>query len=256
MEPFKSTSAVMDLPVIGSIATMPTRAETFSVALKNILPQVDKLFVFLDGFDAIPDIIRDEPKCHITQLAAEEGLHASSRFLAPHLFGSEAVVVIFDDDILYPDNYVSTIKTALSKHGESSVVGFHAAIFLPPHNSYARDKINIGFLMRLDDQPIVHTLGCGTAAFLSSVFCPNPRHWKHHFMDDLYIAIEALKSGLSMIALTREANWLGALAENQPDSIWRSTQKNDRIQSFLMRYLLTQYIQSTNNRFLPPTTAS
>jgi hypothetical protein len=66
-------------------------------------------------------------------------------------------------------------------------------------------------------------------------------------MDDLYLAAEAVKANLKMVALKREANWLTPLAENQDDSLWRATQRDDRAQSYFMRDLLTQYVQPTWN---------
>jgi hypothetical protein len=247
MEKHDNTSHIVNLPVIGSIPTMPSRADTFSKTIHSALSQVDKLFVFLDGFEEIPSELRNLPKCHATILPKQGNLHASSRFLAPLLFGSDAVVVLFDDDILYPPDYVSRIRLALAQYGDKAVIGFHGTIFMPPHHSYVRNRYFFHFSSKLDNDLNVHELGCGTAAFLSSTFRPNPATWRHHHMDDLYLAAEAVKANLKMVALKREANWLTPLAENQDDSLWRATQRDDRAQSYFMRDLLTQYVQPTWN---------
>ncbi|MGO8754033.1 MAG: hypothetical protein ACLQHK_02235 [Gallionellaceae bacterium] len=247
MENRSNTSPISNLPVIGSIATMPSRADTFYKMIHGALSQVDKLFVFLDGFDEIPAALKNQPKCHATILPKQGNLHASSRYLAHHLFGSDAVVVVFDDDILYPPDYVSRIRLALAQYGNKAVVGFHGAIFMPPHHSYARNRHNYHFALKLDNDMNVHELGGGTTAFLSSIFRPNPATWRHHHMDDLYLAAEAIKSNLALIALKRETNWLTPLAENQDDSLWRATLEDDRAQSYFMRDILTQYMQSTWN---------
>ena len=44
-------------------------------------------------------------------------------------------------------------------------------------------------------------------------------------------------------ATKREAGWLVALAEDQDDSLWLVTCRNDRTRTAFMRYLLMQYIQ-------------
>ncbi len=235
------------LPVIGSIATMPSRANTFKKTLNSILPQVNQLYVFLDGFEEIPLELLKQPNCHITLLPQQGSLHASSRFLAPHLFGSDATVILFDDDILYPPDYVAQAKLALAQYGGKAIIGFHGTIFLPPHLSYARNRHTFHFATKLDMDTHVHELGCGTAAFHSSKFRPDPATWRHHQMDDLYMAAEALKTKLSLISIKREANWLTPLAENQKDSLWRATQQNDRAQTYFMRDLMTQYVQPTWN---------
>lgn len=237
--------SIPDLPIIGSIATMPSRARTFSKTLNSVLPQVDKLFIFLDGFDEMPPSIRDLPKCHTTMLPKEQNLHASSRFLAPRIFGSEAVVCFFDDDILYPADYIQKIKHALVKYGDRAVVGFHGVIYLPPHRSYVRDRHTYHFAAKVNRDLTVHELGCGTAAFLSSVLLPDPTAWRNHNMNDIFLAAEAVAAGLKMVALKREATWLTALAENQDDSLWRATKSDDRMHSDFMRDLLTLYARPT-----------
>jgi len=246
MQRHESASSIVSLPVIGSIPTMPSRGSSLSSVIHAVLPQVDRLFVFLDGFEDIPAELRDHPKIQPSLLPRQETLHSSSRYLAPHLSGSDAVIVLFDDDILYPPDYVSSIKLALAQRGGQAVVGYHGAIFMPPHQSYSQHKHTFHFAQGLDRDVYVHELGSGTAAFVSSVFRPNPESWRHHNMDDLYLAAEALKAGLQLIALKREHGWITPLAENQDDSLWRATLRDDRVQSNFMRDLLAHYVQPTS----------
>jgi hypothetical protein len=231
---------IMSLPVIGSIPTMPTRRNSFTTVVRDVLPQVDKLFVFLDGFEDIPSELRDHPKIQPYLLPKQESLHSSSRFLAPRLFGSDAVVVLFDDDIQYPPDYVATIKLALAQFNGRAVVGYHGTIFAPPHQSYARHRYTFHFKRRLGKNQHVHELGTGTAAFVSSVFRTDPEKWRHNNMDDLYMAAEALEANLQLVALKREPGWITPLAEKQDDSLWRATVLDDRVQSHFMRDLLAQ----------------
>jgi hypothetical protein len=41
---------IASLPRVASIATMPSRINTFQLVMKEILPQVDLCYVFLDNF--------------------------------------------------------------------------------------------------------------------------------------------------------------------------------------------------------------
>ncbi len=232
-------ASVRKLPLIGSIATMPTRADTSPKALASILPQVDRLYVFLDGFDEVPGLLRARPKCHPVILVAPDNLHASSRFLAPGMFGDDAVILTFDDDILYPPGYVATLVAGLAAR-VSTLVGYHAARFQPPHESYVRDRHILPFNRETQQIFPVHELGCGTLGFLSAEFSPDPRAWLHHDMDDLYVAAEACRAGLALESLPRPARWIRALATNQPDSLWNQTLKDDRRQSALMRFVMAQ----------------
>src|SRR5262249_12775264 len=162
------------------------------------------------------------------------------KFLAPHLFGSDAVVMFFDDDILYPPDYVARTRRALTEYGGRAVVGYHGSIFTPPHESYSRHRHTFHFKRGLDKDKDVHVLGTGTAGFVSSVFRPDPESWRDKNMNDLYMAAEALKARLRLIALKREPGWIRPLAEKQDDSLWLSTRLDDRIQSQFMRDLLSE----------------
>lgn len=221
---------------------MPTRSDTFPKALESILPQVDHLYVFLDGFEAVPAFISTNPKCRPFILDPADSIHASSRFLAASLFGENAVICIFDDDILYPPGYTANIVAAIGERGPNVIVGFHAARFQPPHASYVSDRHMLPFNRETRQVFRVHELGSGTLGFRSDTFAPDPRTWRHHDMDDLYVAAEAHRLGLALEALPRPGRWIRALAFNQPDSLWNQTLKDDRRQSALMRFVIAQAI--------------
>ena len=242
MTGIKAPGASRRLPVVGAMATMSSRTGTFPAALASVLPQVDRLYLFLDGFESIPAEIRAQEKCFAVVTREPGNLHASSRFLAPRLFGSDAVICLFDDDILYPEGYVQRIAAALDEFGGEALVGFHAFLYLPPHRSYVRDRLMIGFPRSLTAPRRVHELGSGTLGFLSSRFSPDPTSWRYHDVDDLYVAAEANRSGLFKIALPRPQGWIRPLAANQEDSLWRATLKDDRRQSEIMRYVIAQHL--------------
>ena len=73
----------------------------------------------------------------------------------------------------------------------------------------------------------------------TAAFAPDPRTWRHRGMDDLYVAAHARRAGLPLVAVARPAGWLKRLDGDQPDSIWRATKRDDRVQSELMRYVLS-----------------
>lgn len=229
----------MTLPLIGALATMPTRAATLARMLDGAAAQVERLFVFLDGFDAVPEQVAANPKCHAVPLGRDASLHASSRFLAPGLFGRDAIVCIFDDDILYPPDYARRLAARLAAHGGRAIVGVHGGLFTPPHERYVRDRRTVRFFDALEHESPVHVLGAGTIAFSTAAFAPDPRRWRHGGMDDLYVAAQACRAGLPLLAVARPAGWLKQLDGDQPDSIWRATKRDDRVQSELMRYVLS-----------------
>jgi hypothetical protein len=238
-----TNSSAADFPVMGALATMPTRISSLYQMIEGVLPQVDRLYVFLDGFNSVPEILQNKSKCIPIMISPGDRLHHANRFLAPHLFGAAAIIVIFDDDILYPPNYVRVLREALRQYQYRAVVGIHGNIFWPPHRSYVKDRVTYHFSAALASDTTVHQLGGGTVAFLSTMLQFNPEFWRHPQYNDLCLAAESIKANLPMISLRRGSAWLQPIAEGQPDSVWHSLQRDERLASSLMRRLMRCYFE-------------
>jgi hypothetical protein len=237
----KPTTAVASLPRVAAIATMASRVETFQKVLPAIRAQVDHVFIYLDGYSAPPSFLQGLDRVSVRRAEDVGDLHASSRFLCLQDLTTATVVAVADDDIVYPPDYVDHLVDMLQQVEGRAIVGVHGRIFVPPHRSYVRDAGIIGFAMGLAQPRHVHELGTGTCAFISGHLDVDPRGWDRSDMDDIIVATEAQRRGLPRIAVAREAGWLKAYAENQPDSLWAKTQIDDAEQSRRMRDLLGLY---------------
>ena len=233
--------AVSSLRKVATIATMPSRAPGFQKVLAAIRPQVDHVFVYLDGYDAPPGFLHGMDGVSVQRAEDLGDLHASSRMLCLQRLPSPAVVVVVDDDILYPPDYVDTLAGMLHHMEGRAIVGVHGRIFLPPHESYVRDAMVLHFNNGLEKPCHVHELGVGTCAFVSSALDVDPRQWDRYDMNDITIALEAQRRGLARVAVARAADWLNPYAQSQPDSLWAKAQKDDTEQSRRMRQLIGCY---------------
>lgn len=239
-----TTDAAVDvssLPRVAAIATMPSRAETFEKVLAAIRPQVDHVFVYLDGYDTPPAFLRETDGVSVQRAEAVGDLHASSRFLCLQQLSTPAVVAVVDDDIDYPEGYVERLVAVLAEAQGRAVVGVHGRIFIPPHRSYVRDAMQLHYGAGLTQACQVHELGVGTCAFVSTALDVDPRRWDRCDMNDITIATEAQRRGLARIAIAREGGWLRPYEQDQPDSLWLRTQRDDSEQSRRMRGLIGLY---------------
>lgn len=232
---------ISHLPRIASIATRPARLQTFKAMLPAIHDQADRVFVFLDEYDHVPEFLTRLARVSVRTADAIGKLHASSRFLCLSELEGRAVVACVDDDILYPPDYLERMSTVLERRGGDAVIGVHGRIFLPPHRSYVHDASVFPFFAALPRPRQVHELGIGTCAFVSDRLDIDPRGWDRTDMDDIVVALEAQKRNLQRVAIARPAGWLKPLAQNQPDSLWRKAQDDDAEQSRRMRALLALY---------------
>jgi hypothetical protein len=229
---------VRSLPRIGSIATMPSRAESFAEVLPRLLPQVDRLFVYLDGFSAPPAAVEGHSKIAVFRAEECGNLHSSSRLLPLTFLETPGIFMIFDDDILYPPDYVATLVEGLAVRGGRAIVGFHGTRFKPPYRSYVRDRISLHFKVLLEADAEVDELGTGTCAFLADVFPVDPREFPHVNMDDIVLAIEAKRRGLPRIALRRSTGWLPPYPKPPIESLWARTMENDATETGLLAQLI------------------
>lgn len=229
------------IPRIATIATMPGRRETFEQVLRAIHPQVDHMFIYLDGYAQPPEFLNEFQRITVRRAEQLGDLHASSRFLCLRELDEPAMLVVVDDDIAYPPDYVRTLGSVLESIQGKALVGVHGRIYLPPHRSYVNDGACVHYAGELRQPRQVHELGTGTLAFATHRFHPDPRAWDRYDMDDILVSIEAQRRGLHRYCIPRQRGWLTPLAEDQEDSLWVRTKQDDTVQSERMRELLTLY---------------
>lgn len=225
-------------PRIGTMATMPSRAESFARVLPAVAPQVDRLYLYLDGFARVPEGVRAFSNV-VPLLAHEHGdLRAAGRFLPLTWQRKRCVFVIFDDDIVYPPTYVAEIVAGLAAFAGRALVAYHGNVFRPPFQSYVKDRHCYHFAAALERQTPVHSVGAGTAAFDSGHLRFDPAAWPRVLSNDLMLAIEAVRRDLPQIALPRAEGWLQPIGGVQPDSLYAAILADERETSALMRSML------------------
>ena len=233
--------AIARMPRVATIATMPSRIESFQKVLSAIHAQVAHVFIYLDGYAEVPSFLGGFDRITVRRAEDVGNLHASSRFLCLQDCRDPVVVVSVDDDIIYPPDYVERLVQALQRRQGKAVVGVFGRVFLPPHQSYTSDAATFHFANALDRDWHVHELGTGTSAFISSYLPLNPKDWDRNDMDDIIVATEAQARGLPRIAVARAAGWLRPHSEGQADSLWTKTLADDSEQARRMRALLSLY---------------
>jgi hypothetical protein len=120
------------------MATMPSRSHTAPAAIASILPQVDRLWLFLDRFDTVPAYAQHE-RIRILRSQDTGDLRGNGKFTV--LFSDHEPFIFFgvDDDIEYPVDYCGALVRELGRR-RGVVVGVHAAVLRSPLTSDARDR--------------------------------------------------------------------------------------------------------------------
>jgi len=230
------------LPRIGGMATMPSREESRREALRHILPQVDRLFLYLDQHKAVPADIAAEPR--IVPLLPRPGdrpYGAAGKLLGLTKLDGPCLYFCFDDDIVYPHGYVALLVKALHRHHFRPIVGIHGAVMNVPCAGYLLDKKTFHFIRHCPFDAVVDELGTGTIGFHSSAIRLDPRRWQHMNMVDLMVCLEAVAQGVPRIVVRHPPEFLLPIAEAQQDSVFERTRKDDSIQTRLVQAAMAHY---------------
>ncbi len=215
---------------------MPSRATTAPRAIESILPQVSRLWVFLDRFDTVPDFAEHE---RIEVLRSQDlgDLRANGKFLALALDEEACTFFGLDDDVLYPADYCKTLESHLGRW-PGAAVGVHGGLLPPKVTSYAGDLKVLHRRAPRERATEVDLLGSDSVAFRTSTLRFDVRDWPDVNMVDLSFALTGRRRSVPLVTIPRKAYWMNALDENQSDSIWQGVLRDDTRQTELARELV------------------
>jgi hypothetical protein len=205
--------------------------------LASILPQVSRLWLFLDRFESVPPYAEH---ARIRVLRSQEwgDLRANGKLLGLVNETEPSTYFAVDDDVEYPVDYCDTLESHLAAHEGRAAVGVHAALLSSPVASYVQDMHVMHRRASLDRSVEVDLLGTDSLAFRTTTLKLDVREWEHLNLVDLSFAIAARVRSVPLIAIPRAKGWIHPLAERQPDSIWMGVLRDDSQQTKLARALL------------------
>lgn len=222
-------------PINCGIASIPSRRASLQRTIASILPFVDNLFVYLNGYPWQPTFLR-HPKITVFRSQEHGDLGDTGKFFAAER--QRGFFLTIDDDIIYPDDYVWTLVNALRGHRAAQrrvALGFHSKLMRPEVAHFYQDHAHqFHFAAALEHERAVHVLGTGTAAFhtddlpISMADFTGQRN-----MADIAFSIACQKHSVSCIVLPRPANYLKPQPTANQPTIWRSFRTADQVPTAL-----------------------
>lgn len=151
------------------LATFPPRRRIMRRAVQAILPQVDHLFVVLNGYDEVPGFLRKDPK--ITAVIPDRDVKDAGKFwFAP---APDDIVFCIDDDIGYPGDYVSrTLDMARPMGFDGRVYGYQGNAYGPGADDCPAIWHNFLFRQELSDVRGLSIIGTGTLCARGDAIAP------------------------------------------------------------------------------------
>lgn len=224
--------------IVAGMATMPGRSHSAPRAIASLLPQVDRLWLLLDGFDRVPDFARD-PRITCQFGRDHGGLKAEGKYLGLALDRDATVYVSADDDLLYPPGYVARMARLCRLLPGKVAAGCHGSVFARPVRSYVADrKVRVFYKRQIAPWRHVDLLATNGAVHLTRDMRFDVRTWTHRNQVDLNYLDETLTHGLRCVVGARGRDWVRPLDRAQPDSIYAALQQDDSVQTRRINRLL------------------
>ena len=204
--------------VAATLATIPSRERGLAAVVEALLPQVDSLGVYLNGYDRVPSFL-DDPRIVVADARERGDIGDAGKFFrAGEVRGYQ---LLCDDDIRYPADYVAAVVAGIERHGRQAVVGFHGSLVHDGAADYHRSRTLFHFGRALTVDTPVHVLGTGLVGYHTSTIDVAPGDIRSPNMADIWFALLGQRRRVPFVCLRRNAGWLAELPGLGRDSIYR-----------------------------------
>ncbi len=205
--------------IIATMASLSTREKLLARTVASLLPQVDALCVYLNGYDRVPACLV-HPKVAHAVLGKDAGWRGAEaklwfwdrdEFKAAPRWSPVDIALTVDDDIIYPPDYVARLVAAL-KERPGSIACVHGSILMDPFVSYLDSRWIAPARGPLSVDTRVHVPGTGTMAWRVGDFDVSLRRdvtWSHCV--DVMAACAAKRQRLEVWSVARPDGWLHPL---------------------------------------------
>ena len=206
-----------------SLASIPGRVRSLEMVVGALLPQVDLLRVFLNGYSGVPDFLRRDG-IEVATSADHGDLGDVGKFFWCR--GSNGYQLTCDDDLFYAPDYVPALVRAIERYHRKAAVGVHGVVLRSQMSSYFKDRKIVHFGTGLERDRPVHLLGTGTVAFHSSALRLRREDFEKRNMADVWFALACQRQRVPRVAVARKKGWMRPLKTSGP-TIYDTSRKDD-----------------------------
>lgn len=195
---------------LATLASIPERAHLLRRVVEALLPQVDRLGVYLNDYAIMPAFLR-HPRIEVRggPFAPGPDRGDAGKF-AWSMEGEDGIRFTCDDDLDYPPDYCDTLEAAIEWYGRRAVVGFHGVIVRRPVEDYYRDRGVLHYCSALPEDRDVHILGTGALAYHTSTIRVDPDGWPRN-ASDVGLGADLQRARVPRVCLAHTAGWLRSM---------------------------------------------
>ena len=230
---------------IATFATFPERDQFAQRVAEDILPQVDRLQIYFNGYRAIPDWAKagtKESVIHGFLGQGEDDLGDAGKFFLHD--EEDAYYIVIDDDLYYPPDFVEQLVAGIEKYGRQVAVTFHGRLLNPAlsgrYTSYYRGA---GHVLRscrtlgtVKQDTYIHCPGTNAFAYHTDTIRFHIDDFKHYWPDgrnmaDIWTGIKCKAQGVPIVCLAHQQGWITHQPIDLERTIYAWEVNNDGVQT-------------------------
>jgi hypothetical protein len=229
-------SKAMKIPVIFNMASMPSRIKCLEDTVNSILPQCDKLNIYLNNFQVETPQFLKHNKIKVFRSENEAGdLGDVGKFWCCESW-SDAYIFTIDDKYIYAPDYAKKMIECIEKYGRKAVIACHGRLIKPNCISYYMDVKEMFTLGgNVPDDIFSHELGTGCMALHTDTFTFTLDIFTYTNMTDILASMALQKAGIPILIMKHQLGWVRVSPKcDQVYSIHNFYNRNDNIQTKLI----------------------
>ena len=218
--------------ITAHIATLPEREESLKQVLDAIIPQVDKVYVGLNGYEKVPDWLRDLRG--VNHEILDNSLGDGAKWI--HTMDEPSFCITLDDDLICAPNFVKYMLYGLEKYG--GAVSLHGRNYANRLiQSFKRSITSVyRCLGSVEEDTKVDLLGTGCTIFDNTQIIIDSSVYEHKNMADVLFSRLCFRQRKPMTVLAHHTGQFVTYIP-QEKTIWRET-KDDSVQTKILNEFL------------------
>ena len=211
----------MNREITVAMASIPSRETGMLEVVREMLPQCDRLCLYLNNYEEIPKELPKSEK--LTIVLAGQGKQYPDRGSQGKHFWLDAYpddyYLTVDDDIFYPADYTARMVQAIEKYSRKAIITVHGTSYrldaagnIPGHDLDRAHKLYHNYSKKCAGDIYVHCCGNGCTGFCPAelgMTCAVTKG-QLHSGDDGDIALFAQANSIPIVRMATDANWLTA----------------------------------------------
>ncbi len=203
---------------VGGLATVPSRIDTLKQVIDSIAPQLDLLYIVLNGHREVPQWLKEVG--NVKYIVSDNKYADSAKFM----FCEKHPNVYYfglDDDLIMPNGYVNEMIEGVNRY--RGVVSLHGRKYPRPFISFTKWEANYRCLNTVREDVFVDLVGTGVCAFNTSRLRVILDDFPEPNMADIWLSKLAWGQGVPLVVLKHDMGYLKYLP--QKTTIWHQQAK-------------------------------